>query len=330
MSVTLQNPLDFEHPLVNPLFRLMGKHFQHNGTSAPGYVVPQKKIRRSTLWLNTLQEGCKFQVSDPRDRVYAVLGMLQSPSTRLYVSDAKLPSKAPFPIDYNKSISVVYQDFMKFLINMDRNLDCLCYFEKPRSMSFDLPSWVVDWRKDAQRSFIEITIPVPIHGDLREVAEQQTYSDVDQLVLEGYTVSAIAKIDGEHSSLLTSRNCHYMSSWFCPPYHFIPTSQLLESSVETWRYVQANTQPLKEMSGGTWHYYVPRYSMLGDEIVVVKGAKLPLVLRPATPWSYRFVGPAVLLFNDRNYLNPEGGKAYRQLEKDQHPIADQTQRYILV
>ena len=88
--------------------------------------------------------------------MYGILGILQSVTSRLYVEDRPDIRTQIFPIDYNKTVSEVYQDVVRFLIDTDRNLDCLTVFGERRSPSTDLPSWATDWRKDVERSFLGV------------------------------------------------------------------------------------------------------------------------------------------------------------------------------
>ena len=143
-----------------------------------------------------LRSGANFQVSDERDRIYGALGPLTSPSIRFYVRlPASLETLSTFPIDYWKSVSEVYQDLIKFLINTTKTLQVLDVFANRRHLKTrQLPSWVTDWsykwqqfdlcELDGKRS--EMTPPM-----------QQKYTDFGKLRLKGMRVPAsFSLLDG--------------------------------------------------------------------------------------------------------------------------------------
>ncbi len=98
-----------------------------------------------------LMPSRRFEATDPRDKVYAVLGLGQVPMTTQKQSKtgkepAQDASNAPrFPVDYTKSVSEVYQDTVKYFINRDANLDILALLLTCRNAqsATDLPSWVL-------------------------------------------------------------------------------------------------------------------------------------------------------------------------------------------
>ena len=82
---------------------------------------------------------------DPRDRVYAVLGMTNAKYAA--VSKVAVCDKETIPVDYGKSISEVYQDVVRYYAVKDNTLDILCM-----DASFggqvggqELPSWCPNW-----------------------------------------------------------------------------------------------------------------------------------------------------------------------------------------
>jgi Heterokaryon incompatibility protein (HET) len=79
-----------------------------------------------------------FQATDPRDKVFALLGI---------ASDTKTLGLRP---DYRKSCEEVYTDLARALIqNGYIELLSLCEFPKERPV---LPSWVPDWSRESYRS----------------------------------------------------------------------------------------------------------------------------------------------------------------------------------
>lgn len=75
-----------------------------------------------------------LQATDPRDRVYGLLGLaIDSPEEEL-------------DVDYGLSVRDVYISVAKFIVRRYHTLDFLCLICRPRGiLSQDLPSWCPDW-----------------------------------------------------------------------------------------------------------------------------------------------------------------------------------------
>ncbi|KAI0505832.1 heterokaryon incompatibility protein-domain-containing protein [Xylaria bambusicola] len=89
----------------------------------------------------------KKLTADPRDKVFAVLGILPEHIRRR------------FPLDYNASIKEVYTNVVAFLLNQTRRVDVICeniYFPIHIS-NIKLPSWVPDWSNSTQVAALGLT-----------------------------------------------------------------------------------------------------------------------------------------------------------------------------
>jgi hypothetical protein len=79
---------------------------------------------------------CRMKLaSEPRDKVYGVLGILHE------------DVRYDFPPNYSASLKEVYTDVVDFLLHTTERLDVMCeaiYFPLHKS-SANLPSWVPDW-----------------------------------------------------------------------------------------------------------------------------------------------------------------------------------------
>ncbi|THV47046.1 hypothetical protein BGAL_0339g00060 [Botrytis galanthina] len=83
-----------------------------------------------------------YKASDPRDRVYSVLGL---------AADGFLAD----PPRYQDSFEKVYSDLVKSFVDKDKSLDILCFADRFHCLEHlhgqpILPSWVPDWRADIQ------------------------------------------------------------------------------------------------------------------------------------------------------------------------------------
>jgi hypothetical protein len=96
----------------------------------------------SAIWTNILIDGAYyFEKSELRDGVYAYIGLaneiarlasrskLVSEYSKLSTNDKLIHDTIPFPVDYSKPISEVYQDVVKYLINLYDTLGPLLIFK---------------------------------------------------------------------------------------------------------------------------------------------------------------------------------------------------------
>lgn len=74
---------------------------------------------------------------------------------------------------------------MRFLIDTDRNLDCLTVFEDRRDLPSDLPSWATDWRRNVARSFIGVDADATEDRAKYGLAVKQVDLHPGQLSVEG-------------------------------------------------------------------------------------------------------------------------------------------------
>ncbi|KAI1327451.1 heterokaryon incompatibility protein-domain-containing protein [Xylariaceae sp. FL0255] len=84
--------------------------------------------------------------SDPRDKVYAVLG-ISSADMRNELRGIQSQTAQKFPVDYRLSVKDIYTNVVDYLLHTTRRLDVIC-----ESVQFplhtrpvSLPSWVPDW-----------------------------------------------------------------------------------------------------------------------------------------------------------------------------------------
>lgn len=132
----------------------------------------RKKGQLSTDLLSILADFRHYKAKDPRDMVYALLGLLEEKVTE---------ELAP---NYSHDLSLVYQSAARHCILQRGALDCLgyCYYSQ-RNPS--LPSWVPDWTHQGSRH------PLAKHAERRGHSSGR---------------SSIYHAAGPHSALLDMSN----------------------------------------------------------------------------------------------------------------------------
>lgn len=95
------------------------------------------------LWL--LWKVYPMHVTDPRDKVYSLLGLISK-------DDAILPGLTP---DYTISTEECYKRAALVIMSRTKNLDILCT-ERPLQGTLDSPSWVPDWTLEDQPAPVQL------------------------------------------------------------------------------------------------------------------------------------------------------------------------------
>ncbi|KAK3654166.1 hypothetical protein LTR56_004221 [Elasticomyces elasticus] len=93
--------------------------------------------------------GTHGRIDDPRDYVYGLLNLTSCPT--LSIGEPGDVEQLALRIDYSKTLSEVFQDVTRFMLNTDRSLMSLEAYDEYRSADrIDLPTWTVDWRQSAR------------------------------------------------------------------------------------------------------------------------------------------------------------------------------------
>ena len=302
------------------------------------YTVSRR--RYTAHFMSTLQTVPEFDVTDPRDRVYAVLGMIRSTSHRPFIDDRNDVREAEFPIDYRKTEGQVFGDVIQYLINVDQNLDALTVFEDRTNRATDLPSYAVDWRDDLARSFI--TTP------LARVPEKEIFLHTERQNQKTHALRLIGRSLGMIQSLERNTLTRQQHNLIWPP---LPAStdpeRHVRLSVLQQSYVQGTaTFPLSSTpdspsssisststsnfpsgpSPPPRKYLVPTAAQIFDHVVALQGGQTAFLLRPLRrrhrhplphPGEnvYTFVGPVAFLTDQREMRTwkareADGGVSY--------------------
>lgn len=292
---------------VPSAFTVMVDHYQHAGTDDYSYVPPATKTRYTNHWLRQLCDGTEFKVTDERDRVYALFGMVSSSSNRSHVEHRPDIQPSRFPIEYSKSVSRVYQDLIKYLINTDQNLDCLTVLEdrSTRSLPDDLPSWVIDWRRQQPRSLLNIPPSRTIDQIAYGLPRVQDLDDFGRLMLDGqilFEIKELSAHEATHLELGMTEQKETFKRRFerepLSPATVLGTadelddcySQLSASYMRCKFFMRRpaiQNRPTQEVIS------VPNTTRIGDFMVLLRGARFPFVLRRLQDGSYNLVGPAL-------------------------------------
>jgi len=236
-----------------------------------GWVFGQPVIAKSaeirSIWyyhggslLDLLMVGRVFDATDPRDKVYSVLGLAKVP---LVEADSTSPDTNPMVVDYSKTTSEVYQYLAKYIINRDRNLDILCILLTHRNEnSADLPSWVPDWRVSTGYAGLLdcwdfFSSKFAASGFTK--AEIQDQSMPEKLLVQGLCLDQVGQLLDYTTSIPRGAD--------------VPYTPVL--AFDKSRHLRRLCRTVYEYTG-----LVPRDARGEDLIFILHGAKIPIVLRP--------------------------------------------------
>lgn len=219
----------------------------------------------SSSLLNLLEEFRYFQCTDPRDRVYALLGL---PSI-----DRDMPLPKP---DYTKDFAEVYCETVKAIIQYSADLSVLCVPRGSSGVLSELPSWVPSWTETATETALfihprEVWPKGPIIGAARETLPKSQDFDFGQPVGQDSVSSARTKKrplmhsrslmtrvgDCMETNGLTSRN-------FYSPIASNPNLRRLDLSgyvADDFMYMSAPI-PENAFADGTWKEHILQWEEL--------------------------------------------------------------------
>ena len=133
-------------PMTPQMESLASTYGKNDDAASPSFRTTSAgfdDITSRTFYI--LSDNVHFDVSDQRDRVYALIGMIDElANLNLAGARSGRPVGQLFPVDYGSSVSTAYQNVIKFLINKDQNLSSLEVLGERRLLE-DLPSWAIDW-----------------------------------------------------------------------------------------------------------------------------------------------------------------------------------------
>jgi hypothetical protein len=182
--------------------------------------------------MDVLHSLRRFHTTDPRDKIYAVLGMeaFQVEEFRLEEKDTYPISKKPWiSADYTKSTVEVYRDLAATLILKEpRNLNPLSYVQSGRGHSHeDFPSWVPRWDQTNNVHTTSRCMDSPTTDASRGVPVFVQISESNKNILE---------VAGLHFDTVATHTKVENELWFHSEIHRMEDHPVLEF----WRRQQAN------------------------------------------------------------------------------------------
>ena len=294
---------------------ILNKDFQHTGLDSRRVERPPSVLRYSTHWLRSLDEGAMFKATYDVDRVYALLGIMTSRTNNFFVEDHERIGSTTLPIDYNKNFSEVAQDVVKYLINTERNLDVLGILAKRPKCLFHLtenmPSWIVDWRTPATRSFPQRPPRRSLEAQSYGQAQLQDYNETGVLRLKGFRF-------GTKLSKLQSRKLDENDD------RITQTRRHCDANCVS---VIVNHYVLAQVNDDKHEFLVPSTSMIGDFPVIFEGGPGLFILRESDVEGRYWLGGVTLGLMDAipsMYKNAEGNCSWSTVP------AHKTEEFILI
>ena len=188
-----------DHVRIPSTLETYEREYQHFGSDGSSFEPTRTRSTYVEYWLDIINTGYRFQVTDERDRIYGALGLLTSRIVKFF---AEVPEEhesmaKSFPIDYSKSVSRVHEDVIKFLINATKTLEILDIFHKRlKSVSPEIAFWTPDLSRKQTRYLLPRS-RYPVGNNIVGV-HTQDHLDVGKLRLAGVRVAkTIQQLDGQ-------------------------------------------------------------------------------------------------------------------------------------
>lgn len=326
--------------------RIAIKRWLKAGTKLP---APVRCAVDTGAWLESLLAGSRFGATDPRDKVYGIVGMLEARSQALDLEapHSEDPHRATFMsrVDYSKFEKVVHQEIIKFLINRDGNLLPLCIFRDRTGDAETEPSWTLSLDQNSRSWYLASHLNSVTRSEKHDKDETNEIDSLLECLGMGYVDKAVQvnpDADGElecsgfrigtvrlprtlHDGRLHKDISMERIISTSPPlpnragfHHFIRSCNELQREANyrlvnlEWldnafidlfphpatREAPRVDVPRSPTQSGTnnidLRLMVSQAARNGDDVVLLKGSPLPMVVRPrdGADRSYRFLGPA--------------------------------------
>jgi hypothetical protein len=304
---------------------------------------------------NLIDDTRNCECSDPKDRIYGVLGMFTGGDRRLEI----IP-------DHQKSIDQVYRDFFLSFLNTFEygNLLLLSWCEI-RDHRSTMPSCVPDLsQKRISRPFHDSVasgssaaeVEYTGKGSLKVLGVKvATIMNAHQTQMHGRTQSDVVAEIRQYGRLVLNRNGGELLENYCrtmggdhfrdrydPPSSAYPSLNESKEVLRRFLGPQEDVDPLESLDVASTSYLqsvfhamenrsfisteaghiglAPLLAKAGDEVVVIPSCPSPMALRPTTDGKYKVVGECFILgfMNGEALLGPfpEGYESISKLFGD--------------
>jgi hypothetical protein len=150
-----------------------------------------KQIDKKTALLGLLWGMDDCEASNPKDRIYSLLGL---------VEDVNLQHEV-FPIDYSLRDEQVYIDAAKYTITVSERLEILSLLRPGQRLrsKYKLPSWCPDWTLDLRRTnrLIDENMRNSCIASGDTVAKSRFPLESNALIVSGVKLGIIEILGGE-------------------------------------------------------------------------------------------------------------------------------------
>ncbi|KAI8724394.1 HET domain-containing protein [Fusarium sp. LHS14.1] len=255
-------------------------------------MVPSNSIYSSIAGgiLELLVVSKFSEATDPRDKVYSLLGLARPLRRVEGISHGLVGSSGSnttptldllsFEVDYSKSLTTVYQYLTKFIINGTGNLDILALIRRPSEQPrpYRFASWVPDWQSCTPNSIVSIRDPlvlIPQRLPANFLAPQQSYEEEDILRVSGWHVTSVMLLTNYTASF---EEMNRIERELPHEFDLEEIHQVFQemgfrdwSPMDTWRCCLLDPGRIA---------LVPSAACVGDPVFIVKGARFPLLMRP--------------------------------------------------
>ena len=318
------------HALMKALWRRLPKgHTDIMSDILPGLQTVMTVIRRN---FRQAQPQFPFEQvlslartqlsSDPRDRVYSMLGFLR-PQSRI----------TPY---YSLPVSVTFAYAVKACVEESLNLDVLALVARgsPNPIS-NLPSWVPDLTRDADQCYLLSNEPRPLRSALWDDPGHEAVLSIDDTAISSATLDCTALMLSqlaESAFFSDIKQCKYLLAGIQDPYQFMQDATdttfaraCQQSNVQyqqVGRLSQGQKKTLFEailaerdhersalfLSLGCWRIFITPQGYPGiasaetrhdDQLVLLLDANTPFVIRKLNEskdaeQDYTLIGPAYI------------------------------------
>ena len=214
-------------------------------TAVGGPKVIDGKLRQDCMryWANMLETNRTFDASDPRDYIYATLGIIDAAAVNRGWSTTGIV------VDYAKSVAEVYADAAKRIMKASKCVNLVSLAQDPQMRRrHDLPSWVPDF---SARGEMPILLPRgrrwSLMPNLYKMAQRvpdsssasfKVQDDLRTLRVKAIRLDEISQIGESHYDLSNGGMWEKVGQILLSRTSFAPNESRIES---LWRTMVANS-----------------------------------------------------------------------------------------